>query len=114
VTLLLFAVISFALINYALYKISPALYHFTYSKESFFAVVYYSAGSMFYAANGLVPVEPLSQFVQLIQFFCALLALVLVILVTVIFSLRNERYSTQLEDAIVSMEREAGPRRRYS
>jgi hypothetical protein len=104
VTLLLFAVTSFALINYALYKISPALYQFTYSKESFFAFVYYSTGSMFYAANGLVPVEPLSQIVQLTQFFCALL--VLVILVTVIFSLRNERYSTQLEEVIGSMERE--------
>jgi hypothetical protein len=104
VTLLLFAVLSFALINYALYKISPSLYQFTYSKESFFAFVYYSAGSMFYAANGLVPVEPLSQFVQLVQFFCALL--VLVILITVIFSLRNERYSTQLEEVIVSMESE--------
>jgi hypothetical protein len=104
VTLLLFAVMSFALINYALYKISPNLYQFTYSKESFFAFVYYSAGSMFYAANGLVPVEPLSQFVQLVQFFCALL--VLVILITVIFSLRNERYSTQLEEVIVSMESE--------
>jgi hypothetical protein len=104
VTLLLFAVMSFALINYALYKISPNLYQLTYSKESFFAFVYYSAGSMFYAANGLVPVEPLSQFVQLVQFFCALL--VLVILITVIFSLRNERYSTQLEEVIVSMESE--------
>jgi hypothetical protein len=104
VILLLFAVISFALINYALYKIDPALYHFTYSKEAFFAFVYYSSGSMFYSANGLVPVEPLSQFVQLIQFLCALL--LVVILVTVIFSLRNERYSTQLEEVIVSMEAE--------
>jgi hypothetical protein len=104
VALLLFVVISFALINYALYKINPALYQFTYSKESFFAFVYYSAGSMFYASNGLVPVEPLSQMVQLTQFFCALL--VLVILITVIFSLRNERYSTQLEEVIVSLEKE--------
>jgi hypothetical protein len=104
VILLLFAIMSFALINYALYKISPALYQFTYSKDSFFAFVYYSAGSMFYAANGLVPVEPLSQFVQLVQFLFSLL--VLVILVTVIFSLRNERYSIELEEVIVSMETE--------
>jgi hypothetical protein len=104
VVLLLFTVMSFALINYALYKISPTFYQFTYSKESFFSFIYYSAGSMFYAANGLVPVEPLSQFVQLVQFLCALL--VLVILATVIYSLRNERYSTQLEEVILSMERE--------
>jgi hypothetical protein len=104
VVLLLFTVMSFALINYALYKISPAFYQFTYSKESFFAFVYYSAGSMFYAANGLVPVEPLSQFVQIVQFLCAVL--LLVILATVIYSLRNERYSTQLEEVIFSMEKE--------
>src|SRR5438105_350863 len=104
VVLLLFTVMSFALINYALYKVSPAFYQFTYSKEAFFAFVYYSAGSMFYAANGLVPVEPLSQFVQLIQFLCALL--VLVIFVTVIYSLRNERYSAQLEEVIHSMAKE--------
>jgi hypothetical protein len=66
--------------------------------------VYYSSGSMFYASNGLVPVEPLSQFVQLIQFLCALL--LLVILVAVVFSLRNEQYSTQLQEVIVSMETE--------
>ena len=104
VTLLLFAVISFALINYALYKVDPSLFQFTYSKESFFAFIYYSAGSMFYAANGLVPIEPLSQLVQLIQFLCALL--LLVILVTVIFALRNERYSSELQEVIVSVERE--------
>jgi hypothetical protein len=104
VVLLLFTVMSFALISYALYKISPAFYQFTYSKESFFAFVYYSAGSMFYAANGLVPVEPLSQFVQIVQFLCAVL--LLVILATVIYSLRNERYSTQLEEVIFSMEKE--------
>jgi hypothetical protein len=104
VTLLLFAVISFGLINYALYKVDPSLFQFTYSKESFFAFIYYSAGSMFYAANGLVPIEPLSQLVQLIQFLCALL--LLVILVTVIFALRNERYSSELQEVIVSVERE--------
>jgi hypothetical protein len=82
----------------------PSLFQFTYSKESFFAFIYYSAGSMFYAANGLVPIEPLSQLVQLIQFLCALL--LLVILVTVIFALRNERYSSELQEVIVSVERE--------
>jgi hypothetical protein len=90
VILLLFSVMSFALINYALYRIDSSLYQFTYSKESFFAFIYYSAGSMFYAANGLVPAGLLSQ-------------LVIVILITVIFSLRNERYSNQLDNVIASM-----------
>jgi hypothetical protein len=104
VGLFLFVVLSFALINYALYKSGHALFHFTYSKETFFAFIYYSAGSMFYAANGLVPIEPLSQMVQLLQFFFALL--LVVILITMVFALRNERYSIELEEVIVSVERE--------
>ncbi|TMJ79236.1 MAG: hypothetical protein E6G79_21610 [Alphaproteobacteria bacterium] len=104
VTLLLFVVTSFALINWALYKINPALYQFTYSRESIFAFIYYSAGSMFYTANGLVPVEPLSQAVHLLQFLFAVL--LLVILGTLLFSLRNERYSTELEQVIDSVEKE--------
>jgi hypothetical protein len=104
VGLFLFVVISFALIDYALYKINHDLFQFTYSKESLFAFIYYSAGSMFYAANGLVPAEPFSQLAQLIQFFFALL--LVVILITVIFSLSNERYSAELEEVIVSVERE--------
>jgi uncharacterized membrane protein YdjX (TVP38/TMEM64 family) len=105
VVLLLFTVLSFALINYALFMVDPSLYQFTYSKESFFSFVYYSAGSMFYAANGLVPVGPLSQAIQLVQFLCAL---VLVgILITVIYALRNERYSNELAEVIASMRNES-------
>jgi hypothetical protein len=102
--LLFFTVLSFALINYALFTIDPSLYQFTYSKESFFSFIYYSAGSMFYAANGLVPIGPISQAVQLVQFLCAL---VLVgILVTVVYALRNECYSHELSEVIDSMRKE--------
>ena len=59
---------------------------------------------MFYTANGLVPVEPLSQAVHLLQFLFAVL--LLVILGTLLFSLRNERYSTELEQVIDSVEKE--------
>lgn len=105
VFLLLFTVLSFALINYALFTIDGSLYQFTYSKETFFSFIYYSAGSMFYAANGLVPVGPLSQAVQLVQF---LFALILVgILITVVYSLRNERYSNELSEVIASMRKES-------
>ena len=102
VGLFLLAVASFALINYALYRVDHSLFQFTYSKEGLSAFIYYSAGSMFYAANGLVPVEPLSQMVQLLQFFFALL--LIVVLITMVFALRNERYSIELEDVIVSVE----------
>jgi hypothetical protein len=104
VGLFLLVVTSFALINYALYKVDNSLFQFTYSKEGLSAFIYYSAGSMFYAANGMVPVEPLSQMVQLLQFFFALL--LVVVLITVVFALRNERYSIELGDVIVSVEAE--------
>jgi hypothetical protein len=104
VALFLFTIVSFALINYALYQVEPSLFQFTYSKEGFFAFVYYSAGSMFYASNGLVPIDWLSQLVQLAQFLCALL--LIVILITVIFSLRNEKYSAELQEVTESMEKE--------
>lgn len=104
VVLFVFTIVSFSLVNYSMYKLSPSLYQFTYSKESAFAFLYYGAGSMFYASNGLVPVEPLSQAVQLFQFLCALL--LVVILVTVIFSVRNERYSAELQDVVESVEKE--------
>lgn len=104
VTLLFFTIIAFALINYALFKADPGLYQFTFSKETLFSFVYYSAGSMFYAANGLVPTGPLSQLVHLIQFLCGVL--LLVIFITVVVSLRNERYSRELGEVIASLKKE--------
>jgi hypothetical protein len=104
VFLLVFTVVAFSLINYSLFKINPNLYQFTYSQPSFFAFMYYSGGSMFYAANGLVPVAAISQGVQLVQFLCGVL--LLVILITVIVALRNEKYAYELERVIASVERE--------
>jgi hypothetical protein len=80
------------------------LYQFTYSHPSLFAFIYYSAGSVFYTANGLVPVESASQAIQLVEFLCGVL--LVVILVTVIVALRNEKYSQELENVISSVERE--------
>jgi hypothetical protein len=102
--LLIVTIVAFGLINYATFKIDPTLYQFTYSHPSLFAFIYYSAGSVFYTANGLVPVESASQAIQLVEFLCGVL--LVVILVTVIVALRNEKYSQELENVISSVERE--------
>jgi hypothetical protein len=104
VFLLVVTIFAFGLINYAIFKIDPSLYQFTYSHPSLFAFIYYSAGSMFYTANGLVPVATVSQAIQLVQFLCGVL--LIVILVTVLVALRNEKYSQELENVISSVERE--------
>jgi hypothetical protein len=46
---------------------------------------------MFYTANGLVPVATMSQAIQLVEFLCGVL--LVVILITVFVALRNEKYS---------------------
>ena len=102
--LLIVTIFAFGLINYAIFKIDPNLYQFTYSHPSLFAFIYYSAGSMFYTANGLVPVATVSQAIQLVEFLCGVL--LVVILVTVLVALRNEKYSQELENVISSVERE--------
>jgi len=104
VFLLIVTIFAFGLINYAIFKIDPSLYQFTYSHPSLFAFIYYSAGSMFYTANGLVPVATVSQAIQLVQFLCGVL--LIVIFVTVLVALRNEKYSQELENVISSVERE--------
>lgn len=102
--LLIVTIFAFGLINYAIFKIDLNLYQFTYSHPSLFAFIYYSAGSMFYTANGLVPVATVSQAIQLVEFLCGVL--LVVILVTVLVALRNEKYSQELENVISSVERE--------
>ena len=104
VFLLIITIIDFGLVNYGMFKVDPTLYQFTYSHASLFAFIYYSAGSMFYAANGLVPIAAASQTVQLLQFFCGVL--LVIILITVIVALRNEKYLAELEKVISSVEGE--------
>ena len=104
VGLLIFTVFSFALINYAAFKIDPSLYRLTYGAHTFFAFLYFSAGSMFYATNGIAPLAAVSQLIQLTQFLFAVM--LFVILVVVIFTIRNERYTTELSEVIRMVEGE--------
>jgi hypothetical protein len=104
VGLLIVTVFSFALINFAAFKIDAALFQFNYSPHAFFSFLYYSAGSMFYATNGISPIATLSQGVQLVQFLFAVF--LLVIFLTVVLTMRNERNTEELNDAIKTLEEE--------
>ena len=102
VGLLILTVFAFALINFGAFKIDPTQYQFTFGQHTFFAFLYYSAGSMFYATNGLVPVAAFSQGIQLVQFLCAVV--LLLILFTVIVTTMNEKYTVDLGEVIQSVE----------
>jgi hypothetical protein len=104
VGLLILTICAFALINYATFKTSPSYYQFSYGHQSFFSFIYYAAGSMFYTSNGILPVEPVSQFIQLLQFLFGVL--LLGIFATILITTKNEKSTYELEDVIQTAERE--------
>jgi hypothetical protein len=101
-TLLVFTILSFALINDALYKTDHALYRFTTGNDSFATFFNYSAGSLVYLSYGLMPSAPLSQGVHLVELVFGVL--LVAILATTIFFLRSEKYMAQLENVIVTLQ----------
>jgi hypothetical protein len=101
-TLLVFTILSFALINEALYKADHALYRFTTGSDSFASFFRYSAGSLVYLSYGLVPSAPLSQGVHLVELVFGVL--LVAILATTIFFLRSDKYMAQLENVIVTLQ----------
>jgi hypothetical protein len=98
-TLLVFTILSFALINDALYKTDHTLYRFTSGSDSLATFFNYSAGSLIYLTHGLVPSAPLSQGVHFVELVFGILLITL--LVTTIFFLRSRKYLAQLEEVIV-------------
>jgi len=104
--LVLFAltVLSFALINFALFKSGAGRFDFARGSRGFFAFLYYSMGSMFQNSDGLTPVSPVSQGTQMVQFVLALF--LLVILAAELLTARNEKNSAELTEVINSVESE--------
>ena len=102
--LLVITAISFAAINYAVYKTDPKLFSIT-SEPSFSIFVYYSFKNLFLSSiNEITPVAGLSRAVSLAGnlFFFFLAS----ILVSLVFQVRTQRYSTELNDAISGVENE--------
>lgn len=103
-TLILFTIISFALIYTGLFKIDAS--YFAYSSEpNFFTFIYYSFNSfIFNSINTLTAAHPVSQIAWMIQTF--LVFTLGVILVTLLFSVKNDRYSEELNKVIKDIETE--------
>ena len=96
--------LTFALANFAAFKIDPSTFQFPYGDHSFFSFVYYSAGNMFHSATGMIPVTMVSQVIQLIQFVFSVL--LLVIFIGLVITMQNEKYAAELSEVIQSLEKE--------
>ncbi|MBI1210428.1 MAG: hypothetical protein GC190_03115 [Alphaproteobacteria bacterium] len=105
VGLLIFTIVAFGFIDLALFKVFPGAYRFEGERHSTFVFFYYSAGSMFYATNGLTPVLPVAQLFQMFQFLFAVF--LLIIFITIIITMMNERYAAELNEVVTALEKES-------
>ena len=96
--LFLFTICSFALANWGLFRIDAGEFAFS-TQPSFFLFVYYSFNCLFYRAIAEVsPARPMSQTCLMLELVCAMF--LVVILVTLLFTVKNQRYSRELDEAI--------------
>jgi len=102
--LIVFTAFTFAGINIGLFKINPGLYQYT-GHPGFFTMFYYSFNKfVFNGINELVASAPLSQSVAMMQEFCALL--LVSIILTLYISVKSERNSNELNEVIAEIEKE--------
>lgn len=103
--LILLTIISFAAINYVLYKIDTGLFEVSPSPGGFFIFFYYSFNNLIFSSiKEVVPIMPISQAASMTESF---LAFILgVILVSIILSVRSQKYSEALNQAIDRIEAE--------
>jgi len=103
--LLVFTILSFSLINIALYKINSNLY-IVKSPPYIFTFIYFSFNSqIFNSIDELKPVMVLSQCVTMAQEFLSFFFGV--ILITLVLSQKAQRASSDLDEAIRNAEKEA-------
>ena len=102
--LLVFTAVIFSFVNYGIFKIDETSYRSEFGTPGFFTFFYYSTGCIFYATNGVEPANVAAQIAQIIQFFFSVL--LLVILGAILFTMRGEKYSAELDEVVHSAERE--------
>jgi hypothetical protein len=105
IMLAIYTIISFAGINYGIYKIS--VYQFKcIQTPDFFLFIYYSFNHFIFGTiPELIPVSLVSQCVSMME---ALFSILLIsIFVSLFFSYKNQRYINDLEVAIKDVEKEA-------
>jgi hypothetical protein len=102
--LFLFTICSFALVNWGLYRVDHGEFSLAGS-PSLFLFVYYSFNSLFYRSIAEVaPSRPIAQSCLMLEFVCAMF--LIVILVTLFFTVKNQRYSRELEEAIAGIKQQ--------
>lgn len=88
----------FAVANFGLYKINPNHFQITINPD-FFIFIYYSISNLFArSVNEIVPFATISRVFSMIQLLFSFL--LLVIIVTLVFSFQNQRDSNQIIEAI--------------
>lgn len=102
--LIALTIFSFAAINFALYKIHSDVFKFSVN-PAFFVFFYYSFNNLVsHSIQGITPIAPISQTVSMIESFFALF--LIVIFVSLLLSIRGERHSNELNEAIKGVEQE--------
>ncbi len=102
--LMALSVLMFSLINFGAYKIDPSNFHIT-TRPSFFIFFYYSANTIWgHGISEVVATSNLSRVFFLAELFITFL--LVVILITLWSSVRNEREADEIRETIAIMRRQ--------
>lgn len=97
-----FTIVSFTFVNLSLYKINPDNFIFE-SSPSFFTFIFYSFNNLLSTPiSELQAITPISQSVSMISTFCSFL--IVVILVSLILSVRSQKHQEELSEVIKGFE----------
>lgn len=100
--LLILTVFSFATINYGLFKVDASFFSFS-QVPNYFTFIHYSFKSSFFnSIPEITPITPVVQTVSMIEFFLAFS--LIGIFVSMLKSVRSEKYSEELSGFIAGVE----------
>lgn len=98
-------ILSFSAINFGLYKINNSFFQFPAS-PTFFTFFHYGFNNLlFNSTREITPITAISQTVSMLESIFALV--LLVIFVSLLFSVRSRRYSEELSGVIKSIQEQA-------
>ena len=104
IILMLFTVATFSFINFGLFKISPDYFDSTISPK-FFNFIYYSYNNLLFSSiPDLIASSPISQFFSMVESFLCLF--LVAILITIIFSVKQEKENQEIDDLISTLSSE--------
>ena len=101
--LIMYTVIAYGAINYALFKIDPSQFDVQNSSSGVFVFLYYSFHVfLFGSIPEITPIDFYSQLISMSEQFFAIV--LLFILIALFIAVRNERYKEQLDRTIREFE----------